>query len=328
MTLLAGLAALLHRYTGQTDILVAAPTAGRSSAKTRALIGDFINTLVLRTDLSGEPTFRELIARGRRTALDAYSHQELPINKLVSALNPERDASGASLVRVMLVLQNNPLPALAMPGLTTKILDICTGRALYDLAIELWERAGRLVGWLDYDRDLFEAGTIARITGHFRTLLEAAAKEPVGRSASCRCCPPRRGGRSSRPGTRPTSSTLSIPVSIATSRRKSNGLPRPSRWCSKNRALSYRELNGRANRLAHRCVAGGRSGDSRRGLPGALGRDGGGPAGACSRPGGPMCRWTRSTRRSDWRSWWQTAEAPLLLTQRRHRGSTARIGER
>ena len=85
MTLLAALAALLKRYTGQTDIVIAAPTAGRISANTRALIGNLINTLVLRTDVSGEPTFRELIARARRTALDAYSHQELPFNTLVSA---------------------------------------------------------------------------------------------------------------------------------------------------------------------------------------------------------------------------------------------------
>jgi amino acid adenylation domain-containing protein len=178
MTLLAGLAALLHRYTGQTDIVVAAPTAGRVSTRTRALIGNLINTLVLRTDVSGAPTFRELIARARRTALDALSHQDLPFNTLVGSLNPERDASGASLVQVLLVLQNNPLPALEMPGLTAEVLDICTGRALYELTIELWERNGRLVGWFDYDRDLFEAGTIARMAGHLRTLLEAAANDP------------------------------------------------------------------------------------------------------------------------------------------------------
>ena len=184
MTLLAALAALLQRYTGQTDIVVAAPTAGRVSANTRGLIGNFINTLVLRTDVSGEPTFRELIARARRTALDAYSHQELPFNTLVSALNPERDATGASLLQVMLVLQNNPSPAMAMPGLTTEVLDVSTGRALYDLAIELWERDGRIVGWFDYDRDLFEGETIARMTEHFRRCWKRPRKIPTGPSPS------------------------------------------------------------------------------------------------------------------------------------------------
>ena len=111
MTLLAGLAALLHRYTGQTDIVVGTPTAGRLSVKTRPLIGDFINTLVLRTDLSGRPTFRELIGRARRTALEAYFHQELPFNRLVSSLNPERGSSGSSLIQVTLFLQQrHPLP--------------------------------------------------------------------------------------------------------------------------------------------------------------------------------------------------------------------------
>ncbi len=97
---------------------------------------------------------------------------------LVSALNPERDATGSSLVQVMLTLQNNPLPALKIPGLSVEFVDIYTGRALYDLAIELQERAGRLVGWFDYDSDLFEAGTIARMAGHFRTLLEGSRRGP------------------------------------------------------------------------------------------------------------------------------------------------------
>ena len=97
---------------------------------------------------------------------------------LVSALNPERDASGSSLVQVMLTLQNSPRPAVGIPGLTFELLDIYTGRALYDLAIEFQERSGRLVGWFDYDSDLFEAGTIARMAAHFRTILEAAVADP------------------------------------------------------------------------------------------------------------------------------------------------------
>ncbi len=178
MTLLAGVTALLYRYTGQTDVVVGAPTAARMSAKARPLIGNFVNTLVLRTSVSGGPTFRELIARARRSALDALSHQELPFNMLVSELNPERDSTGSSLVQVMFTLQNSPRPPVEIPGLTFELLDIYTGRALYDLAIEFQERSGRLVGWFDYDADLFDARTIARMAAHFQTILEAAMADP------------------------------------------------------------------------------------------------------------------------------------------------------
>ena len=118
MTLLAALAALLHRYTGQTDIVIGSPTAGRISVKTRSVLGAFINTLVLRTKLSGELTFAELIRRARRAALDAFSHQDLPYSTLVSELNPERDSSGSSLLQVMLVLHNTPPAGVEIPGLT------------------------------------------------------------------------------------------------------------------------------------------------------------------------------------------------------------------
>ncbi len=252
MTLLAGLAALLHRYTGQTDIVIATPTAGRVSTKTRALIGNLINTLVLRTDVSGEPTLRELISRARRTALDALSHQELPINTLVSALNPERDASGASLVRVMLVLQNNPFPALAMPGLTTEVLDIYTGRALYDLAIEIWERDGRLVGWFDYDSDLFEAGTIARMAGHFGTLLKAAAKEPDRPVAELTLLS---AGERRQVIETWNATHVEYPLDTCLHRHIEAQVERTPEAIAvvfEDRAVSYRELNEQADRLARR----------------------------------------------------------------------------
>ncbi len=178
MTLLAGLAALLYRYTAQADVLIGAAIASRMSARARTLIGNFVNTLVLRTSVAGGPTFRELIARARRTALDAYAHQDLPFNMLVSALNPERDASGSSLLQVILVLQNSPRPAATIPGLKFDLLDIYPGRALYDLAIELEDRSGRLEGWFDFDSDLFDAATIARLAGHFQSLLAAAVADP------------------------------------------------------------------------------------------------------------------------------------------------------
>jgi amino acid adenylation domain-containing protein len=178
MTVLSALAALLYRYTGQMDIVIGTPIAGRRSVKSRSLLGAFVNTLVLRTDLSGGPTFRELIARARRSTHDAFAHQELPYNQLVRALNPERDATGASIVQIMLVLQNMPHPELQIPGLTIELLDIFIGAAKYDLTLELENRAGRLTGWFDYDSDLFDRPTVARLAGHFQTILEAAVGAP------------------------------------------------------------------------------------------------------------------------------------------------------
>ena len=179
MSLLAAFAALISRYTGEDDVMIGTPIAQRPmSAKTRALLGAFMNTVVLRTDLSGEPSFRELIARTRRTALAAYAHQELPYNILVGALNPDRDSTGPSLLQVMLIFQNMPDRPLELPGLKLELWDIHTGATRFDLTLELRERAGRIVGWFDYDRDLFNAGTIDGMAGHFQTLLGAALADP------------------------------------------------------------------------------------------------------------------------------------------------------
>jgi amino acid adenylation domain-containing protein len=254
MSLLAGLAALLHRYTGQTDIVVGAPIAARISAQTRGLIGNLVNTLVLRTDLSGGPTFRELLARARRTALDAFAHQDLPFNKLVSALNPDRDASGSSLVQVMLTLQNNPLPAVKLPGLAVELLDIETGRALYDIAIELQERAGRLVGWFDYDRDLFEAETIARMAEAFRTLLEAAVAGPDRRVAELRLFS---GDEARRLVERWSAPTVHFPRDICVHQlveAQAGRTPDAAAVTLGGQSLSYGKLNAQANRLAHHLI--------------------------------------------------------------------------
>ena len=252
MALLAGLAALLYRYTGQSDVVIGAPTANRMSAKGRALIGNFVNTLVLRTSVSDSLTFRELIARARRTALDAFSHQDLPFNVLVSELNPERDSTGSSVVQVMLTLQNSPRPAAEMPGLKFELLDIYTGRALYDLAIEFQERAGRLVGWFDYDSDLFKAATIARMGGHFRRILEAAMADPDRTVAELPML-----SEDERRQVLETwnASSLDHPHDTCVHQlveRQAARTPDAVAVSCGEQSLSYGELNAQANRLAHR----------------------------------------------------------------------------
>jgi amino acid adenylation domain-containing protein len=168
MLLLAAFNTLLYRYSGQDDILVGLPIANRTRAELENLIGFFVNTLVLRTDLSGEPNFRELLSRVREMALAAYAHQDLPFETLVEALQPERDASRTPLFQVMFVFEQ---AAHAAPQLDSDT-------AKYDLTLYLWGDASRLTGTFEYNTDLFDAATIDRMVGHFRTLLEAIVATP------------------------------------------------------------------------------------------------------------------------------------------------------
>ncbi|HUE36707.1 MAG TPA: AMP-binding protein, partial [Candidatus Acidoferrum sp.] len=172
MLLLAAFETLLHRYTGQEDILVGSPVAGRTSVEAENLIGFFLNTLVLRGDLSGDPTFRELLGRIRRVALDTYAHQELPFEKLVEALQPGRDLSRPPLFQAMFVLQNEPLRPLELGGLKLTPLPTHSGTAKFDLMLSVEEHAGGLSGILEYNTDLFSAETITRLLGNYQTLLE------------------------------------------------------------------------------------------------------------------------------------------------------------
>ena len=170
MTLLAAFQTLLYRYTGQEDIVVGSPIAGRTCADVEGLIGFFVNTLVLRTDLSGEPTFRALLARVRESALGAYGHQELPFEQLVEELQPERSPNHPPLFQVMFVLQNASTPTLRLPGLTSTPVAVDTGTAKFDLSLYVEEDTEHgLRTTLEYNTDLFDAPTMRRMLGHWRT---------------------------------------------------------------------------------------------------------------------------------------------------------------
>jgi amino acid adenylation domain-containing protein len=179
MLLLAAWSTLLHRWTGQTDLNVGTPIAGRNRSEIEHLVGFFVNTLVLRSDLTEDPDFPELLARTRRTALAAYEHQDLPFEKLVDELRPERDMSRQPLFQVMFVLQNTPLGALELPG--GLILDpgVETSTvAKFDLTFSLTERKGELTGSIEYNTDLFDRTTVDRLIGHFGKLLTGIAADP------------------------------------------------------------------------------------------------------------------------------------------------------
>ncbi len=178
ITLLAAFKTLLYRYTEQEDILVGSPIANRTHLDIEDLIGFFVNTLVLRTDLSGNPTFRELLHRVREVALDAYAHQDLPFEKLVEELAPERDLSRNPLFDVMFALQNVPEQDLELPGLTLSSLEVDSGTAKFNLTLLVEEGAEGLKGTLEYNTDMFDPATIKRMLGHFQTLLESIVASP------------------------------------------------------------------------------------------------------------------------------------------------------
>jgi len=178
MTLLAGFAALLHRYSGQEDFVLGSPVAGRARADLQGLIGFFVNSLLLRADLSGDPSFRELVDRVRITAVEAYEHQNVPFEKLVDELRPERDLASNPLFQVMFALQNVPRHADQVPNLALRRFKIETGHAKLDLFLSAEETASGLRLQAEYNTDLFEAGTIRRMLGHFKNFLEAAIADP------------------------------------------------------------------------------------------------------------------------------------------------------
>ncbi|MDZ8258877.1 non-ribosomal peptide synthetase [Nostoc sp. ChiQUE01b] len=178
MTLLAAYATLLYRYTRQEDVLVGSPIANRDRLEVEGLIGFFVNTLVMRTDLAGNPSFRELLARVREVALSAYAHQDLPFEMLVEALQPERNLGHTPLFQVMFALQNAPIPQLELNGLSVSSFLIESQTAKFDLNLSMQNIPTGLVGVWEYNTDLFDTSTIERMTGHFVTLLEGIVTNP------------------------------------------------------------------------------------------------------------------------------------------------------
>lgn len=180
MTLLAGFKALLAAYTGQTDIIVGTDIANRHRPEIEGLIGFFVNQLVLRTEVSPELTFRQLLQRVREATLSAYSHQDVPFEQLVATLNPDRDLSRSPLFQVKFVLQNLPTPDWQLPGLQVEVLpDIDTGSTALDLFLSLTETPQGLSGSLEYNTDIFTAETIQRLLTHFQQLLADAIANPA-----------------------------------------------------------------------------------------------------------------------------------------------------
>ncbi|MEO1376010.1 MAG: amino acid adenylation domain-containing protein [Cyanobacteria bacterium J06635_10] len=178
MTLLTAFKILLYRYTGQTDIIVGSPIANRNRAEIEQLIGFFVNVLVLRTELSEDLSFQELLARVKSTAYKAYVHQDLPFEKLVEELQPNRDLSYNPLFQVMFVLQNVPIPNLDLSDISVSYEEGDNGTSKFDLTLFIEDSEQGLVATCEYNTDLFNANTITRMLGHFQTLLSSIVNDP------------------------------------------------------------------------------------------------------------------------------------------------------
>ncbi|HZI16880.1 MAG TPA: amino acid adenylation domain-containing protein [Myxococcus sp.] len=267
MVLLAAWHTVLHRFSGQDDIVVGSPIAGRTRAETEGLIGFFVNTLALRARFSEPDTFASLLAQVRETTLGAYAHQDVPFEKLVEVLQPARDLSRPPLFQVMFALQNLPDTSFSLPGMQLSGLRAPSGvAAKFDLALTVTPTPEGLAGALTYGTRLFDASTAERITDHLRTVLEAAVREPQRR-------------------------LIELPLLSEAGQRQVlvdwNGpsVPLPDGACIQelfeaqarrtpdaealrfgSQSLSYRALDARANQLAHALRALGVGPDDRVGL--------------------------------------------------------------
>jgi amino acid adenylation domain-containing protein len=251
MTLLAAFKVLLHRYTQQTDIVVGTPIANRNRAELEGMIGFFINTLVLRTDVSGDPSFRELLGRVREVALGAYAHQDLPFEVLVEALQPERNLSRNPLFQVMFALHNVPTAPLELADLTLKSLKSDTGTAQVDLSLDLVETSEGLLATLEYSTDLFGEEMIQRLLGHFQVLLTSLIADPDQLLSQLSLLTP---AEQHQILTQWNPPSLEAPASLCIHELFAAQVARSPQAIAvrfANQSLTYSELNNRANQVAY-----------------------------------------------------------------------------
>ncbi|MFN2529802.1 MAG: amino acid adenylation domain-containing protein [Pyrinomonadaceae bacterium] len=250
MTLLAAFNVLLWRYTNHNDLVIGSPIANRTRAETEDLIGFFVNTLVLRTDLSGNPTFRDVLNRVKKVAVGAYAHQDVPFEKLVEELSPERDPSRNPLFQVSFVLQNATRSQLVLSGLTLLPLEIHSGTAKFDLSLSILETPEGLKATWEYDTDLFDASRISRMVQHFEVLLNGVISNPAARIGQLPLLPQAERHRllidwNETAAKYPTDKCIH---NLFESQVKLT--PEAIALVDNKRRLTYGELNSRANQLA------------------------------------------------------------------------------
>ena len=251
MSLLAAFQTLLQRYTGQDDIVIGSLIAGRNRKAVEGLIGFFVNTLVLRNDLSGNPTFREVLARVKETALDAYCQQDIPFEKLVEELQPQREMTRNPFFDVVFQLRNNPPRSISLRDLKIEEYGFVSDIAKFDLSVALREDVAGLSGSVEYRTDLFDAATIERMIGHFQTLLEGIVANPDQRISDL---PLLTEAEKHRLLVEWNDTKTDYPNDQCIHRlfeEQVENTPEAIALVFEDQQLTYRELNNRANRLAH-----------------------------------------------------------------------------
>ncbi|MFP3939552.1 MAG: amino acid adenylation domain-containing protein, partial [Thermoanaerobaculia bacterium] len=254
MVLLAAFEAVLSRYSGQSRLAVGTPIANRRHRKLEDLIGFFANTLVLDTDLAGDPAFSELLERAREVTLDAFAHQDLPFEKLVEDLKPSRDLGYSALFQVMFVFQNAPAPPLEGPGLTLRPLPIEGETAHFDLTLTVTD-GEPLEAKLSFNRDLFDETTARRLLEHLRRLLAAVARDPSSRLGELPLLGAGERQQLLREWNREVTTTPSERTLHGSFREQAERSPESEAVVCGAERVTYGELAGRADRLAARLVA-------------------------------------------------------------------------
>jgi amino acid adenylation domain-containing protein len=252
MTLLAAFFVLLHRYSGQDDFAVGTPHANRDRAEIEPLIGFFVNTLTLRTDTAGAPGFRVLLGRTRGVAVGAFAHRELPFEKVVEELRPERDLARSPLFQVMFILQNAGSGPLELPGLTLAPHGVEGTTAKFELTLSLAETANGLAGMLEHNTNLFDSTTAERMAGHFVRLLDSVAETPERPIGELPLLAPTEESQlllGWNDTARPWSTTLLVHELAAAQARRT---PEAVAVSQGSTAVTYRELEARSNQLARR----------------------------------------------------------------------------
>ncbi|MFL6237667.1 MAG: amino acid adenylation domain-containing protein, partial [Thermoanaerobaculia bacterium] len=250
MAVTAAFFALLRRYSGQRDLLVGAAVAGRNHADVEGLIGLFANTVVLRAEVDDETGFGGLLAQVRGTVVEAFAHQDIPFEKLVQELQPERDLSRNPLFQAALTLHGAPLPHPALQGLSFQPLEVDTGTAKLDLSLQLAEEEGALTGFLEISLDLFDADVAVRCAEHLRTLLAAAVERPAARIADLPLLSPPEHHQILIEWNKETGALAAGPWVHHRFETQAQAAPDALAVAAVDTRLSYGELNARANRLA------------------------------------------------------------------------------
>ncbi|WNG57629.1 amino acid adenylation domain-containing protein [Archangium gephyra] len=249
MVLLAAFQVVLGRYAGQQDVSVGSPIANRTRAETEGLIGFFVNTLVLRAKLDGNATFRELLAQVREVTLGAYAHQDVPFEKLVEELEPERDLSRSPFFQVMFILQNAPEPVVSLPELRLEAAGAGGHTSKFDLTLEMVETVQGLAGGVSFNSGLFEAATVERLLGHLRVLVESAVSRPETRLGELRWMDEAE-ARQLLVEWNDTRAAMPVTTLHALFEAQVERTPEALAVVSGASRLTYRELNRRANQLA------------------------------------------------------------------------------